>query len=82
MRWCKGENTNRGATILNRNHALHWAWTPFYGLGAIISHWVAGILRDVTGVYTYSFWINAIMAGLSFILISRLEKRTDQAHIV
>jgi len=58
------------------------AWTPFYGLGAIISHWVTGILRDVTGVYTYSFWINAIMAGLSFILISRLEQRTDQAHMI
>jgi len=46
------------------------AWTPFYGIGAIISHWVTGMLRDSTGVYTLAFLTNGVMAlaGLALIL--------------
>ena len=53
------------------------AWTPFYGLGAIMSHWVTGLLRDSTGVYTLAFLTNGVMAlvGLFLILFVRKQDR-------
>jgi len=45
------------------------AWTPMYGLGAILAHWITGILRDTTGVYDYAFIINAGMAAAGLFLI-------------
>lgn len=45
------------------------AWTPFYGAGAILVHWVSGLLRDTTGSYDHAFIINAIMAAVALILI-------------
>lgn len=45
------------------------AWTPFYGLGAIVVHWVAGILRDTTGRYDHAFAINIIMAVAGMVLM-------------
>lgn len=45
------------------------AWTPFYGLGAILSHWVIGLLRDRMGVYDQAFIINAVMAGIAMALM-------------
>ena len=50
------------------------AWTPFYGLGAIMVHWVTGILRDSTGVYNHAFIIGASMAALAVILVLPLRK--------
>jgi hypothetical protein len=49
------------------------AWTPFYGIGAIMSHWVTGLLRDSTGLYNLAFLTNAVMAltGLALILFVR-----------
>jgi sugar phosphate permease len=49
------------------------AWTPFYGIGAIVSHWVTGLLRDSTGVYDIAFLTNGVMAlaGLFLILFVR-----------
>jgi sugar phosphate permease len=44
------------------------AWTPFYGLGAILAHWAGGMIRDTTGSYSGAFTINMIMAGLGFLL--------------
>jgi len=41
------------------------AWTPFYGLGAISSHWVGGMLRDATGHYGSAFALNALAAVLA-----------------
>jgi sugar phosphate permease len=51
------------------------AWTPFYGCGAILTHWISGSLRDSTGVYNQAFIISAIMAVLALFLISRLRKQ-------
>ncbi|MBI4774502.1 MAG: MFS transporter [Deltaproteobacteria bacterium] len=48
------------------------AWTPFYGLGAIVVHWVSGLLRDATGSYQQAFAINAVMAAVGLLLISRV----------
>ncbi len=48
------------------------AWTPFYGLGAVMVHWVSGMIRDVTGSYQIPFMINIVMAALSLLLITRV----------
>ncbi|MGD9228561.1 MAG: MFS transporter [Desulfobacterales bacterium] len=50
------------------------AWTPFYGCGAILTHWISGILRDTTGLYNQAFIISAIMAFVGLLLISRVRK--------
>ena len=50
------------------------AWTPFYGIGAILSHWATGLLRDRTGVYDQAFMLTAMMAGTALILILFLRK--------
>ncbi|MBT8352638.1 MAG: MFS transporter [Deltaproteobacteria bacterium] len=50
------------------------AWTPFYGIGAILAHWVGGILRDTTGSYSIAFSINAIMAALGLCIFFALKK--------
>ena len=36
------------------------SWTPFYGSGAILTHWVTGRLRDVTGSYDLAFLLCAL----------------------
>ena len=50
------------------------AWTPFYGLGAITVHWVAGILRDTTGRYDLAFIINICMAVVGVALMFLVKK--------
>ncbi len=52
------------------------AWTPFYGGGAIVVHWVSGMLRDATGVYDHVFVINAVMAALGIALICFVNQKT------
>ena len=54
------------------------AWTPFYGAGAILVHWVSGVLRDVTGIYDHVFIINAVMAAVGIALIFTVKKKTIQ----
>ncbi len=50
------------------------AWTPFYGFGAILTHWISGTLRDTTGVYNHAFIISAVMAFMALLLMSRVRK--------
>jgi MFS family permease len=50
------------------------AWTPFYGVGVILVHWVTGILRDRTGIYDYAFFICIVMALLAIVFIFPLKK--------
>jgi MFS family permease len=54
------------------------SWTPFYGSGAILTHWVSGKLRDVTGSYDLAFIICAVMAGVSVALISRVGREKEK----
>ena len=54
------------------------AWTPFYGAGAILVHWVSGILVDRLGSYQAPFVINVILAGLGLALISCLRKPPER----
>ena len=59
------------------------AWTPFYGLGAIMVHWVTGILRDQTGVYDHAFSICIATALFAILLISPLKKaQTEITHVI
>jgi len=51
------------------------AWTPFYGLGAILTHWISGTLRDVSGVYDQAFAINVIMGALALVLICFVKRK-------
>jgi len=51
------------------------AWTPLYGAGAILVHWVTGILRDTTGVYDHAFIINAAMAAAGLFFMCLVKKR-------
>jgi sugar phosphate permease len=56
------------------------AWTPFYGAGAILSHWATGLLRDHTGVYDHAFLLNALMAALSILLIGFVRRDSHLSH--
>jgi sugar phosphate permease len=49
------------------------AWTPFYGAGAILTHWISGTLRDSTGIYNHSFAISVLMALVGLFLMSRVK---------
>jgi sugar phosphate permease len=51
------------------------AWTPFYGSGAILTHWITGMLRDVTGGYGEAFIICAVMTAVSVVLMSRVRNK-------
>ena len=50
------------------------AWTPLYGLGAILVQWITGILRDTTGIYDHAFIISAAMAAAGLFLICLVKK--------
>jgi MFS family permease len=54
------------------------AWTPLYGMGAILSHWFTGILRDTTGIYDHAFLINSCMASAALLLISLVKMGEDR----
>lgn len=56
------------------------AWTPLYGMGAILVHWVSGMLRDSTGGYDHAFMINTVMAAVAVLLICTVKKNTMSAR--
>jgi MFS family permease len=66
---CAGDYFHRNvmATVIG-------AWTPFYGCGAICSHWVSGILRDTRGVYDQAFLIGVGMALVGVIFIGIVKR--------
>jgi sugar phosphate permease len=51
------------------------AWTPFYGSGAILTHWITGMLRDTTGGYGQAFIVCAVMTAVSVVLMSRVRNK-------
>ena len=53
------------------------AWTPLYGLGAISTHWISGVLRDSTGVYDHAFLINTAMAALGLALMAFVKNSKE-----
>ena len=50
------------------------AWTPFYGLGAMSTHWVTGVLRDTSGVYDQGFLICTVMSAIGLVLFVFVRK--------
>ncbi len=54
------------------------SWTPFYGSGAILTHWVTGSLRDATGGYDLAFLICAAMTGASIALMAQVRGRPSR----
>ncbi len=54
------------------------AWTPFYGLGAMASHGLGGILRDTTGRYNEAFALDALMAFAAFLLFLAVGRSRSQ----
>jgi len=50
-------------------------WTPFYGLGAVLVHWITGALRDSTGGYNEAFLITAVMGSVAVVLMAGVGKR-------
>ena len=66
---CAGDYFPRGAIA-----TVMGAWTPFYGSGAILTHWISGTLRDTIGVYNHAFIIAAVMAFVGLLLMSRVRK--------
>jgi sugar phosphate permease len=55
------------------------SWTPFYGSGAMLTHWVTGRLRDVTGNYDVAFLLCALAAGLSVALMAWVRRQPQRA---
>jgi len=51
------------------------AWTPFTGLGAILTHWITGSLRDSTGIYDVGFILCAVMAGAAVVLMGFVRRK-------
>ena len=47
---------------LTRTQGADIFWTPFYGLGAIVSNRVTGHIRDVTGAFTIPFLLAVLTA--------------------
>lgn len=53
------------------------AWTPLYGAGAILSHWIGGLLRDTLGTYDAAFLLDAGMAtAAAALFLAVREQRT------
>ena len=53
------------------------ARTQFYGAGAILTHWITGLLRDVTGVYDQAYIVCAAMAAVSVVLMSPVKRTAN-----
>ena len=51
------------------------AWTPLYGCGAILTHWITGMLRDATGVYNHAFSIYVVLGAVAIVLMSLVRKK-------
>ncbi|MBN2466724.1 MAG: MFS transporter [Deltaproteobacteria bacterium] len=51
-------------------------WTSFFGLGAMLTHWVSGMLRDSTGSYDHAFMVNTMMAFLGLLLMCIVRKNS------
>ncbi|MCU0560056.1 MAG: MFS transporter [Desulfobacterales bacterium] len=55
------------------------AWTPFYGLGAILTHWISGAIRDTTGRYEGAFLACALMAACALAFMGLVKTARPDA---
>jgi MFS family permease len=57
------------------------AWTPFYGCGAICSHWISGILRDRLGVYDHAFIVGVAMALVGIFFMAIVKRSAHESEV-
>jgi len=50
------------------------AWTPFYGLGAILAHFLSGRIRDTTQSFQKAFYLAILFALVAAFLMQRVER--------
>jgi sugar phosphate permease len=50
------------------------SWTPFYGVGAVSAHLLAGRIRDITGSFQSAFYLAIIFALIASFLMQRVRK--------
>jgi sugar phosphate permease len=55
------------------------AWTPFYGLGAILAHLITGRIRDITRSFQPAFYLAILLALAAAFLMQRV-KRLDEGN--
>ena len=55
------------------------AWTPFYGLGAILAHFITGRIRDTSQSFQMAFYLAVLFALVAAFLMQRV-KRTDEGN--
>jgi len=55
------------------------AWTPFYGLGAILAHFISGRIRDMTQSFQPAFYL-AILFALAAAFLMQRVKRPDEVN--
>jgi OFA family oxalate/formate antiporter-like MFS transporter len=55
------------------------AWTPFYGLGAILAHFITGRIRDMTQSFQMAFYLAVLFALVAAFLMQRV-KRPDEGN--
>ena len=50
------------------------AWTPFYGLGAILAHLITGRIRDITQSFQLAFCLAVLFALVAAFLMHRVKR--------
>lgn len=70
---CAGDYFPRGSI-----GTVAGAWTPFYGLGAIATHWVTGWLRDGSGSYAAGFLVCAAAAAVAALLMLLVRRPAER----
>ena len=55
------------------------AWTPFYGLGAILAHFITGRIRDITQSFQPAFYL-AILFALAAAFFMQRVKRPEEGN--
>lgn len=50
------------------------AWTPFYGLGAILAHFLSGRIRDITQSFQPAFYLAVLFALVAAFLMQRVKQ--------
>ena len=53
------------------------AWTPFYGLGAISAHLIAGRIRDITQSFQAAFCLAIIFALIAAFLMLKIKRPAE-----
>jgi sugar phosphate permease len=53
------------------------AWIPFYGLGAILAHFITGRIRDITQSFQMAFYLAVLFALVAAFLMQRVKRPAE-----